>query len=86
MLTNIVEQYAVHWEELGRKLGLEDHHLANIAENTANREYRRVETCSNRVFEKWLQLDPSPKWGKLDDVIKSLTMNPISPSHKGTVH
>ena len=86
LLTNIVEQYAVHWEELGRKLGLKDHHLANIAENTANREYRRVETCSKRVFEKWLQLDPSPTWGKLDDVIKSLTMNPMSPSHKGMTY
>ena len=85
LLINIVEQYAVHWEELGQKLGLQDYQLANISENNVNREYRRVETCCKRVLQKWLQIDPSPTWGKLDDVIKSLTIAPVSTGHKGSV-
>ena len=86
LLTNIVEHYAVHWEELGRKLGLKDYQLTNISANNDTREHRRVETCCKRMLEKWLQIDPLPTWGKLDDVIKSLTTAPVSTGHKGTVH
>ena len=87
LLTNIVERYAVHWEELGRKLGLKDYQLANISENHASLPSRRVETCCKRILEKWLQLDPSSSWGKLDDVIKSLTIAPVSTGHrKGIVY
>ena len=75
-LLNIVEQYAVHWEELGQKLGLKDYQLANICENNATRSSRRVETCCRDVLEKWLQEGSLPTWAKLDDVIESLTIAP----------
>ena len=85
--TNIVEQYAVHWEELGRQLGLKDYQLANISENNVNRDKKRVEICCRRVLEKWLQIDRSPTWGKLDDVVKSLKIAPaVTTGHKGTVY
>ena len=87
LLTNIVEQYAVYWEELGRKLGLKDYQLANISENNASLRSRRVETCCRDVLEKWLKEISSPTWGKLDDVIKSLTtIAPVSTGHKGIVY
>ena len=87
LLTNIVQQYAVHWEELGGKLGLKDYQLANIAKNHASLPSGRVETCCRDVLEKWLQDIPLPTWGKLDDVIKSLTIAPaLSTGHKGTVY
>ena len=87
LLTNIVEQYAVHWEEVGRKLGLKDYQLDNIAENNSNRQSRRVETCCKNVFQKWLQKDTSPTWGKLDDIIKSLTTTPTQTNgHKGILY
>ena len=85
LLTNVVEQYAVHWEELGLKLGLKDYQLANISENNANRQSRRVETCCRDMLEKWLREISSPTWGKLDDVIKSLTTAPLSNHPKGNV-
>ena len=85
LLTNIVEQYAVHWEELGRKLGLKDYQLANISENHVTIRSRRLESCCRDVFEKWLK-EISPTWGKLDDVIKSLTIVSVSTGHKGTVY
>ena len=84
LLTTIVEQYAIRWEELGRKLGLTDYQLANISENNSTR-LRRVETCCRDVLEKWLKEISSPTWGKLDDVIKSLTIAPVSTSHRGSV-
>ena len=87
LLTNVVEQYAVHWEELGRKLGLQEYQLTNISENNATRPSRRVETCCKDMLEKWLQEIHSPIWGKLDDVINSLTITPVkSTGHKGTVY
>ena len=87
LLTNVVEQYAIYWEELGIKLGLKDYQLANISENTASRQSRQVETCCKRVLQKWLQLDPLPTWGKLDDIIISLTTAPLqSTGHKGTMY
>ena len=87
LLTNVVEQYAAHWEELGVKLGLKDYQLANISENTAGHQSRQVETCCKRVLQKWLQLDPSPTWGRLDDVIISLTTAPLQlTGHKGIVY
>ena len=87
LLTDVVEQYAVHWEELRRKLGLKDYQLANIAKNHASLPSGRVETCCRDVLEKWLQEISSPTWGKLDDIIKSLTIAPAVPTgHKGTVY
>ena len=86
LLTYIVEQYAVYWERLGLKLGLKDYQLANISENNTSRQSRQVETCCKTVLQKWLQIDSSPTWGKLDDVIVSLTTAPLQfTSHKGTV-
>ena len=86
LLTNILEQYAVHWEELGRKLGLKEYQLVNISENNVTLRSRRVETCCRDVLEKWLREITSPTWGKLDDVIKSFTTASVSTGHKGTVY
>ena len=76
LLTNVVEQYAIYWEELGQKLGLADYQLANVYANHAACPSRRVETCCRDVLERWLKEVTSPTWGKLDDAIKSLTIVP----------
>ena len=78
LLTNVVQQYAVHWEELGLKLGLEEYHINNINEDNANRRDRQVETCCTDMLKKWLREIPSPTWGKLDNVIKSLPTVPAT--------
>ena len=83
LYTNVVHQYAAEWEQLGLKLGLEDYHIANISKDNAHNPDRSV-TCCRTVLEKWLQIVPSPTWGKLDDVIVSLTTAPLqSTGHKG---
>jgi len=81
----VVKQYAVHWEELGLKLGLKDYHLANISENNANCSSGQVETCCSDMLKEWLREISSPAWGKLDDVIKSLTTAPLFNHPKGNV-
>ena len=87
LLSNFVEQYAVYWKEVGRRLGLKDYQLDNISQNNVNRQSRRVETCCREVLEKWLVEISSPTWGKLDDVIKSLTTAPVQTAgYKGTVY
>ena len=85
LLISVVEQYAVHWEKLGEKLGLKDYQLANIAKNHASLPSGRVEACCRDVLENWLK-ESSPTWGKLDDVIKSLTIATASTGHKGKVY
>ena len=86
LYTNVVHQYAAVWEQLGLKLGLEDYHIANTSKDNAHNPDRSV-TCCRTVLEEWLQIVPSPTWGKLDDVIVSLTTAPLqSTGHKGMVY
>ena len=86
--SDIVKQYAVHWERLGLELGLMDYHIANISENNA-RHPRRVEVCCTAVLQQWLDSDSSATWGKLDDAIKKIklpsTTSPMS-TDKGGNH
>ena len=58
-----------------------------LTENTTGHQSRQVETCCKTVLQKQLQLDPSPAWGKLDDVIVSFTTNSVqSTDYKGTLY
>ena len=84
--SNVVHQCAAQWEQLGLKLGLQHHDIANISKDNAYNPDRSV-TCCITVLEKWLQSVPSPTWGKLADVIISLKIvQPAqSTGHKGMV-
>ena len=83
MCSNVVYQYAAQWEQLGLALGLQYHDIAIISKDNPDQSV----TCCRTVLEKWLQDVSSPTWGKLDDVIKSLTIAPAaSTGHKGTVY
>lgn len=60
------------WDHLGALLGLTHSQLAIIqADNAYNS--KRTEACCIAMLCKWLELEPSPTWGKLDDAIKLLT-------------
>ena len=48
---HVVEQYAIHWRQLGAELGLKDYHIANITENNASRQLRLVEHLLPNVTE-----------------------------------
>ena len=65
---NVIRQYAAHWETLGALLGLKDYDIANISRDYPN---RAVDACREMLM-MWLQIIPSPTWGKLDDAIKSM--------------
>ena len=79
--SDIVKQYAVHWERLGLELGLKHYHIANISANNA-RHPTRVEECCTAVLEQWLREIPCPTWNTLDHVIKKIT-SPISTDEGG---
>ena len=84
LYSNVVHQYASQWEQLGLKLGLQHYDITNISKDNVHNPDRSV-TCCITVLEKWLQFVPAPTWGKLDDVIKSLTTAPVKyTGHKGT--
>ena len=74
----MVEQYAIHWRQLGAELGLKGYHIANITENNASRQLRLVEHCCYQMLQKWLHIDPSATWGKLDDAVKIIILSTTS--------
>ena len=65
---NVIHQYAAHWEDLGALLELKPYKIANIARDHHNQS---VDACREMLM-LWLQVDPSPTWGKLDAAIRSL--------------
>ena len=73
-LCELIPQHAAHWEDLGAHLGLEDYVINNIRRNHPN----QCEDACREMFMKWLQVDPSPTWRKLDDAIQSMTFNSSS--------
>ena len=86
--SNIVRQYAVHWERIGLELGLQQYDITNISENNSSRKQRQVEVCCSQMLQKWLESDLSATWGKLDDAIKNIklpsTISPVSTDKGGT--
>ena len=72
---HVVEQYAIHWRQLGAELGLKDYHIDNITENNASRQLRLVEHCCSQMLQKWLHIDPSATWGKLEDAVKNIKLS-----------
>ena len=86
---HVIEQYAIYWKQLGVELGVQNYHIANITENNASRKLRQVEECCSQMLQKWLDIDPSATWGKLDDAIKKIklpsTTSPVS-TDKGGNH
>ena len=67
---HIVEQQAAQWERLGLEFGLKDYHIANISKDNPNRSV----TCCRVMLQKWLDIDPSATWAKLDDAIKKIKL------------
>ena len=85
--SNVIRQYAIQWEGLGLELGLQDYDIANISENNSSRKQRQVEMCCSQMLQKWLEIDPSATWGKLDDAIKNIKLpSTISPVSTGGNH
>ena len=87
LLNNVVHQYAAQWEELGLKLGLPYYVIANISADHAFLRAGRLVGCCKAVLQEWLVIrNPSCTWGKLDDVIKSLTTAVLSNLTEGMVY
>ena len=90
LYSGFLYQYAAQWEQLGLKLGLPDYYIANISADHRIHPDRRIHpdqlvVCCRVMLQEWLMMDPTCTWGKLDDVIKTLTTDtPSNP--EGMVH
>ena len=76
LYSGVIYQYAAQWEQLGLKLGLPDYDIANISvDHRAHPDQSAASgsDCCRAMLQKWLETDPACTWGKLDDVIKTLT-------------
>ena len=65
---HIFQQQAAQWERLGIELGLKDYQIAYISKDNTNSSV----TCCRVMLQKWLNIEPSATWGKLDDAIKNI--------------
>ena len=63
------------WENLGAHLGLEPYHFDSISRDN---EYtpNRTKNCCRAVLKKWLELEYSPTWDKLEDAINEIKILP----------
>ena len=79
LLDRIVhKQYAVHWKELGLKLGLADHQINTISYNNRYNS-NSAKDCCYAMLEQWLKEIPSPTWGKLNDAVKDIEAANFTP-------
>ena len=64
-----------NWEDLGVHLGLKPYHLDCISRDN---EYspNRTKNCCRAVLKKWLELECSPTWGKLEDAVNAIENPP----------
>ena len=53
---HVVPKYAVHWEDLGLKLGLNTDKVAMISKNNAYNP-DRTRDCCKEILAKWLKFD-----------------------------
>ena len=67
------------WEDLGVHLGLKPYHLDCISRNNAHNP-DRTKDCCKAVLKKWLKLELSPTWGKLEDAVNAIE-NPPTANH-----
>ena len=70
----VVQQQAAQWDRLGLELGLERYHIAIITRDHPNRSV----TCCGEMLQKWLEIDPSASWRKLDDAVRRIRSPTIS--------
>ena len=80
----VVQQHAAKWDRLGLELGLEQYHIAIIARDHPN----MAVICCGKMLQKWLDIDPSASWRKLDDAvrrIRSPTISTVSNDSTGIV-
>ena len=74
------------WEDLGVHLKLKPYHLDCISRDN---EYtpNRTKNCCRAVLKKWLELDCSPTWGKLEDAVNAIQTPPTTDNNiAGTVN
>lgn len=65
---HVIEQYAIHWEEIAKLLQLPLYVIDNIRANFRNKP-DKVQGCFTETLIQWGQRISSPTWGKLDDAI-----------------
>ena len=64
---HITPQYAANWKEIGTLLGLPSGELNAIEAGWPT----NVKWCCNRMLQKWLEIDDTACWEKMNAAIES---------------
>ena len=70
-LSRYVIPFITDWENFGLQLGLKPHHLDCISNDNAYNP-NRTKDCCKAVLKKWLEIELSPTWDKLEDAVNAI--------------
>ena len=73
---NLYRLIVPDWENLGVHLRLKKCDIECISRDNAHNP-DRTKDCCRAVLKKWLELECSPTWGKLEDAVND-TENPLT--------
>ena len=76
---HITPQYAADWKVIGTLLGLPSGTLDIIQHDN----HHRAVPCCNAMLKKWLEVDLSASWSKLQSVILSPAVSSDQAAEKG---
>ena len=76
LFKDVAPKYAIYWEELGSKLGLQQHDIAIISKDNAHNPNRTLDCCK-KMLRKWLEIDTQATWSKLKDAIATINKQGI---------
>ena len=68
----VVVKHAIKWKEIGGELGLKQEFINNTASDFQSFDRQKHEKCLQEVFQKWLNVDTSASWNKLQLVLTNV--------------
>ena len=68
----VLVKHAVMWKEIGGELGLTQEFISIITANFQSFDCQKHEKCFQEVFQKWLNVDTSASWNKLQLVLTNV--------------
>ena len=65
---HVRDEVAINWYELGINLMIPNQQLSIIRKNYS----QNVQMCCTKMFESWLQVDPTANWNKLIEALEKI--------------
>ena len=74
---NLYRLFVLDWENLGEHLRLKKCDLDCSSRDNAHNP-NRTKDCCRAVLKRWLEVECTPRWGKLEDSINAIETHPTT--------